>query len=240
MQVFFTAGGALREHAVYLLAEVELRAPVLQPPGMRIFEVSAKTGEGMAEWLAFLEAQLAGIAAVKPGTTAGAVDHAARQVLQRAELDRFVAEQVRSAEVVGLDPAIVPASLAALDDYYARVRPGLRATPEAKLALRGSFTPRLYFETKGDVFENRHVTEQRIVLKDESDFFTPYFSQCGIIQRNCGNAVEMHFAGRWKVHRSGQIEHCRFAAAAAADQRHKFASLDLQRHPDKRSRGLAV
>jgi uncharacterized protein (DUF2236 family) len=63
--------------------------------------------------------------------------------VSRAELDRFVAEQVRSAEVVGLDPAIVPASLAALDDYYARVRPGLRATPEARLALRGSFTPRL-------------------------------------------------------------------------------------------------
>jgi Xaa-Pro aminopeptidase len=38
---------------------------------------------------AVLEAQLAGIAAVKPGTTAGAVDHAARQVLRRAKLDRF-------------------------------------------------------------------------------------------------------------------------------------------------------
>jgi uncharacterized protein (DUF2236 family) len=63
--------------------------------------------------------------------------------VSRAELDRFVAEQVRSAEVVGLDPAIVPASLAELDGYYARVRPGLRATPEARLALRGSFTPQL-------------------------------------------------------------------------------------------------
>jgi uncharacterized protein (DUF2236 family) len=60
-----------------------------------------------------------------------------------ADLDQFVAEQVRSAEVVGLDPAIVPASMAALDDYYARVRPVLRATPEARLALRTSFTPRL-------------------------------------------------------------------------------------------------
>jgi Xaa-Pro aminopeptidase len=38
---------------------------------------------------AVLEAQLAGIAAVKPGTTAGAVDHAARQVLRRHKLDRF-------------------------------------------------------------------------------------------------------------------------------------------------------
>ena len=38
---------------------------------------------------AVLEAQLAGIAAVKPGTTAGDVDHAARQVLRRHKLDRF-------------------------------------------------------------------------------------------------------------------------------------------------------
>ncbi len=37
LQVFLTAGGALREHAVYPLAEVDLRAPVLQPPGIRIF-----------------------------------------------------------------------------------------------------------------------------------------------------------------------------------------------------------
>jgi Xaa-Pro aminopeptidase len=38
---------------------------------------------------AVLEAQMAGIAAVKPGTTAGEVDHAARHVLRRAKLDRF-------------------------------------------------------------------------------------------------------------------------------------------------------
>jgi len=38
---------------------------------------------------AVLEAQLAGIAAVKPGKTAGEVDQAARQVLRKAKLDRF-------------------------------------------------------------------------------------------------------------------------------------------------------
>jgi len=38
LQVFFTGGGALREHDVYPLAEVDLRAPVLHPPGIRIFE----------------------------------------------------------------------------------------------------------------------------------------------------------------------------------------------------------
>jgi 2-keto-4-pentenoate hydratase/2-oxohepta-3-ene-1,7-dioic acid hydratase in catechol pathway len=38
LQVFFTAGGALREHAVYPLAGVELRAPVLHPPSIRLFD----------------------------------------------------------------------------------------------------------------------------------------------------------------------------------------------------------
>jgi 2-keto-4-pentenoate hydratase/2-oxohepta-3-ene-1,7-dioic acid hydratase in catechol pathway len=38
LQVFFTAGGALRDHAVYPLAEVDLRAPVLYPPGIRVFD----------------------------------------------------------------------------------------------------------------------------------------------------------------------------------------------------------
>jgi hypothetical protein len=37
LQVYFTAGGALREHAEYPLADVDLRAPVLHPPGIRIF-----------------------------------------------------------------------------------------------------------------------------------------------------------------------------------------------------------
>jgi hypothetical protein len=37
LQVFFTVGGALREHAVYSLARVDLRAPVLYPPGIRLF-----------------------------------------------------------------------------------------------------------------------------------------------------------------------------------------------------------
>jgi len=61
----------------------------------------------------------------------------------RAELDVFIDEQRRSAAVVGLDPAIVPASMAELDEYYQRMRPQLRACAEARLALRLSFTPRL-------------------------------------------------------------------------------------------------
>jgi hypothetical protein len=38
LQSFFTGGGTAREHATYPLAEVVLRAPVLHPPSVRIFE----------------------------------------------------------------------------------------------------------------------------------------------------------------------------------------------------------
>src|SRR3954447_14441863 len=37
LQSFFTGGGTAREHATYPLAEVDLRAPVLHPPSIRIF-----------------------------------------------------------------------------------------------------------------------------------------------------------------------------------------------------------
>jgi len=38
LQSFFTGGASAREHAEYPLAEVLLRAPVLEPPAVRLFE----------------------------------------------------------------------------------------------------------------------------------------------------------------------------------------------------------
>ncbi|MDX6479829.1 MAG: hypothetical protein QOG85_339 [Gaiellaceae bacterium] len=38
LQAFFTGGGNAREHAVYPLADVVFRAPVLHPPSVRIFD----------------------------------------------------------------------------------------------------------------------------------------------------------------------------------------------------------
>ena len=38
LQSFFTGGGAAREHAVWPLADVVMRAPVLHPPSVRIFD----------------------------------------------------------------------------------------------------------------------------------------------------------------------------------------------------------
>jgi hypothetical protein len=38
LQSFFTGGSSAREHARYVLADVLLRAPVLEPPAVRVFE----------------------------------------------------------------------------------------------------------------------------------------------------------------------------------------------------------
>jgi uncharacterized protein (DUF2236 family) len=61
--------------------------------------------------------------------------------LSARDLDDFVSEQRRSAAVVGLDPADVPASMAELDAYYERMRPQLHACSEARQALVRSFLP---------------------------------------------------------------------------------------------------
>jgi len=61
--------------------------------------------------------------------------------LSAPELDAFVDEQRRSAAVVGLDPATVPASMAELDAYYEQMRPRIYACREAWQALWRSFNP---------------------------------------------------------------------------------------------------
>ncbi len=51
------------------------------------------------------------------------------------DADRYYAEQVRAAELVGLDPADVPATEADMAAYFESVRPQLRLTPPAREAL---------------------------------------------------------------------------------------------------------
>ena len=38
LQSYFASGSSAREHAAYPLADVKLRAPVLEPPSIRIFD----------------------------------------------------------------------------------------------------------------------------------------------------------------------------------------------------------
>ena len=52
--------------------------------------------------------------------------------LTDAEADRYVAEQVTAATLIGVPAADVPSSAAALDDYFEQVRPELRLTAPAR------------------------------------------------------------------------------------------------------------
>ncbi len=64
---------------------------------------------------------------------------AARQALgtplSPGDADRYVAEMVVAAELVGVPAAMVPASAAELAAYIASVRPGLRCTPAARESM---------------------------------------------------------------------------------------------------------
>lgn len=51
--------------------------------------------------------------------------------LTAGDVDQYFAEQVRAAELVGLDPARVPCSSADVAEYYEQMRPELRLTPPA-------------------------------------------------------------------------------------------------------------
>lgn len=51
--------------------------------------------------------------------------------LTEEEVDQYFTEQVRAAELMGLDPATVPATAAEVDAYYASVQPELALTKDA-------------------------------------------------------------------------------------------------------------
>ena len=72
------------------------------------------------------------------GEVASAADIARRSrlPLSAADLDAFIDEQRASAELIGLDRAAAPASMAELDAYYERIRPRLYVGEEARQALR--------------------------------------------------------------------------------------------------------
>lgn len=67
-------------------------------------------------------------------------------VLSDAEADRFVAEQVRAARLVGLEDA--PTTRAALLKYFQLVRPELRASPLARRAALRLALPPLSLRTE--------------------------------------------------------------------------------------------
>jgi uncharacterized protein (DUF2236 family) len=64
------------------------------------------------------------------------------------QADRYLAEQRHSATYVGLHEEDVPGSVAEMETYFAGVRPELRATPEARSAVRFLLWPKLPHEMR--------------------------------------------------------------------------------------------
>lgn len=56
--------------------------------------------------------------------------------LTAAEVDRYYGEQVQAAQLVDIDPDVVPATAAQVAEYYARMRPRLRLSDQAAHAAR--------------------------------------------------------------------------------------------------------
>jgi uncharacterized protein (DUF2236 family) len=67
--------------------------------------------------------------------------------LDAADADRYIAEQAVLAELFGAEPAA--RSVAELHDWFARERPELRATPEARAAIRFLLAPPLPLAVRG-------------------------------------------------------------------------------------------
>jgi uncharacterized protein (DUF2236 family) len=61
--------------------------------------------------------------------------------LSDADADRYVLEQVASAQLVGVPLATVPTSVAGLDAYFEDIRPSLATTPAAVDGVRRLFLP---------------------------------------------------------------------------------------------------
>jgi Xaa-Pro aminopeptidase len=103
---------------------------------------------------AVLEAQLAGIAAVKPGKTAGEVDKVARQVLRRSQLDRFFTHS--TGHGVGLEIHEPP-------------RLGKGQTEELRPGMVITIEPGIYIPGKGGI----RIEDMVLVTEGGCEILTP-------------------------------------------------------------------
>lgn len=134
LQAFFTGGGHAREHAEYPLADVELRAPVLRPPSVRIFSAgefvfanpAAIQGPGDPVRLP------AGAAEIVPLLRQTAIIGADGQIAAFTQLVEWVAPALDGAK--GRDFALTLGPVALTPDEL----PGLRFEPLLEHAARNT------------------------------------------------------------------------------------------------------
>src|SRR5208283_3765955 len=101
-----------------------------------------------------LEAQLAGIAAVSPGKTAGEVDQATRQVLRKAKLDRYFTHS--TGHGVGLEIHEPP-------------RLGKKQTERLESGMVVTVEPGIYLPGKGGI----RIEDMVVVTERGCEVLTP-------------------------------------------------------------------
>jgi Xaa-Pro aminopeptidase len=104
----------------------------------RTVSVGKLTGEQRAAYDAVLEAQQAGVAAVKPGATCADVDEAARAVLRKAALSKYFTHS--TGHGVGLEIHEAPRLAAG---QTLELKPGMVVTVEPGVYLAGKFGIRI-------------------------------------------------------------------------------------------------
>ena len=137
LQAFFTGGGQAREHATYPLDEVVLRAPVLHPPSVRLFDdgdfvfanPAAIVGPGDPVRLP------AGAEEVVPVVRQAAIVGADGEVAAYTQLVEWLAPRLEGAKRNDFALALGPVALTP-DEL-----PGMEWEPRLELAVRDT---RLY------------------------------------------------------------------------------------------------
>ena len=92
----------------------------------------------------------------------------------------------------------------------------------ANVRGRRPFAARLDLESEGDVFEHRHVTEQRVMLKHESDLAVPDRPQSRIL------AIEQHLSRIGDFETRDDAQQRGLAAARGPEQRDQRAGGDVE------------
>jgi hypothetical protein len=161
LQAYFTGGGDAREHAVYPLADVVLRPPVLRPPAIRIFGsdgdfvfANPAAVHGPYDPVALPE----GVDAIEGQLRLAAVMSAGREIGGFTLLNEWRAPQLRGAKArdfaISLGPVVVtPDELETAGDWDPLVELVARNTrlyPGDILAAGGELLGPFY---DGDVVE---------------------------------------------------------------------------------------
>src|SRR6202158_3212958 len=94
--------------------------------------------------------------------------------------------------------------------------------PALDPGLGGPRSPGQHAKSERNVFEHRHVTEKRVMLKNETDLAIANADVARVL------AMKQHLAGVGRFQSRDDSEQRGLARARQSQQRNQFAGLDMQ------------